>query len=90
MVEILKQPQYQPLSIPRQVISIFAGINGFLDMIKTSSVKKFEAEMFQFIEKNYPGVEKDIEEKKEITSELQEKLEKVLGEFKVQFKEDPI
>lgn len=90
MVEILKQPQYHPLSIPRQVIIIFAGINGHLDAIRISSVKKFETELFQFIEKNNPEIEKEIETKKEVTSEIQEKLGKVLEAFKAQFKEDPL
>jgi F-type H+-transporting ATPase subunit alpha len=90
MVEILKQPQYRPLSIPKQVVIIFAGINGYLDGIKMTSVKKFEAELFEFLAKNDPDVEKDIEAKKEITSDLQEKLEKILKEFKDQFKENPL
>ncbi|MCX5681180.1 MAG: F0F1 ATP synthase subunit alpha, partial [Candidatus Omnitrophica bacterium] len=90
MVEVLKQPQYHPLSIAKQVMIIFAGINGHLDGIRTSSVKKFETELFQFIGKNYPALEKEIEDKKEITSELHEKLEKLLAEFKAQFKEDSL
>jgi F-type H+-transporting ATPase subunit alpha len=90
MVEILKQPQYHPLSIAKQVMIIFAGINGYLDGVKVTSVKKFEAELFEFIEKHYPDIEKAIEDKKEITSELQEKLEKLLKEFKVQFVENPL
>jgi len=87
MVEVLKQPQYDPLSIAKQVIIIYAGINGYLDGLKITSVRKFELELFKFMEKSSPGLEKEIENQKEITDALKGKLEQLLGEFKPQFKE---
>src|ERR687884_653427 len=56
LVEILKQPQYEPLAVERQVAIIYAGTNGFLDNIAVSEVRNFETELYQFIETRYPQV----------------------------------
>src|ERR1043165_3389318 len=56
LVEILKQPQYEPLAVERQVAIIFAGTNGYLDKIAISEVRNFETELYQYIETRHPAV----------------------------------
>ncbi|MFA6378581.1 MAG: F0F1 ATP synthase subunit alpha [Candidatus Omnitrophota bacterium] len=87
MIEILKQFQYAPLSVAKQVMIIFAGTNGYLDGLKVTSVKRFETELFTFVEQKYAQFEEALETKKEITDELKAQLENILKEFKAQFKE---
>ncbi len=89
MVEVLKQLQYQPLPVSKQTMIIFAGSNGFLDDLKTSSVKRFERELYCYVEKNHGQLEKEIEERKELTQELTDRLYHVIAEFKTSFKENP-
>ncbi len=64
LVEILKQDQYQPLPVEKQVLIIFAGANRFLDDIEVSECRRFERELYPFIETNYPGIFKTLREKK--------------------------
>jgi len=85
MVEILKQPQYEPLSIAKQVMIIFAGINGFLDDLKVFQVKKFAIGLYGYIDKKYPEIEKEIEDKKELNKDLVKKLEEAIKSFKLEF-----
>ncbi len=89
MVEILKQPQYEPLPVARQIIIIFAGTRGFLDDIAVNAVKQFEKQLYAYIEKNYAAIEPEIAKKKELDPELIERLTKVITAFKAQFKEKP-
>jgi F-type H+-transporting ATPase subunit alpha len=86
LVEILKQPQYKPLSVEKQVIIIYAGTNGYLDSFPEASLKKYEDELFTFVDDKYPEVAREIREKKEIGSALQNKLDQVLKEFNALFK----
>jgi F-type H+-transporting ATPase subunit alpha len=86
LVEILKQPQYKPLSVQRQVLIIYAGTNGYLDGFPEASLKKYEDELFTFVDDKYPEVTREIKEKKEIGSMLQDKLDQVLKEFNAMFK----
>lgn len=86
MVEILKQPQFEPLSMAREVLMIYVGTNGYLDDLPITAVKKFEAEFYAYIEKVYPDLEHEVEMKKELTPALIQKLEKAIGEFKKTFK----
>lgn len=64
MVEILKQSQYEPLSIAKQVMIIFAGTRGHLDDIEIGYIRKFEHELYDHVEKDYPQVLLDIDKKK--------------------------
>lgn len=89
MVEVLKQLQYQPLPVSKQTMIIFAGSNGFLDDLKISSVKRFERELYCYVEKNHGQIQKEIEERKELTQELTDRLYHVIAEFKASFKENP-
>ena len=85
MVEILKQPPYSPLSVENQVVIIFAGSRGFLDDIPASSIGKFEAELYPYIEAKYPEIFEEIRSKKTIEKDLEDNLIKALNDFKATF-----
>ncbi|HDZ5081051.1 TPA: F0F1 ATP synthase subunit alpha [Campylobacter jejuni] len=82
MVELLKQPPYSPLSVEKQVVLIFAGTKGFLDDIAVSRIKEFEDGIYPFIEAKHPDIFEQIRSKKALDSDLEEKLAKVINEFK--------
>lgn len=85
MVEVLKQPPYNPLSVENQVVLIYAGSNGYLDDIPASAVAKFEAELYPYLEAKYPDVFEQIRSKKSVEKDTQDKLDKALSEFKATF-----
>ncbi|MBZ5695226.1 MAG: F0F1 ATP synthase subunit alpha [Acidobacteriia bacterium] len=86
LVEILKQDQYTPLSVEKQVLIIFAGANRFLDDLEISEVQRFEADLFPFVETNHPALLKTIREKKAIDDSLRADALKALEAFKERFK----
>jgi len=81
LVEILKQPQYEPLPVERQVAIIYAGTNGFLDTIAVSEVRNFETDLYRFIETRYPQVFSGIRDKKQLDDELKGALNTAVKEF---------
>jgi len=81
MTELLKQPQYQPMSAEREVMSLYAGTRGHLDSIPVEKVLEFEKEMLSFVERKYPEILSEIKEKKIISEELDGKMKKALEEF---------
>jgi F-type H+-transporting ATPase subunit alpha len=85
LVEVLKQPANQPLPVEKQVVIIYAGTRGYLDDIAVKSIRKFEDELYPFIEAKYPQIFENIRSKKQIDSETEELLKKALEEFKTQF-----
>ena len=85
LVEILKQPQYKPLPIEKQVLIIFAGTGGLLDDMPVEHLQRFEAELFQFVENAYPGVFQQIREKKVLDDNLKNEMKNVITEFKERF-----
>ncbi|MGG7047591.1 MULTISPECIES: F0F1 ATP synthase subunit alpha [unclassified Campylobacter] len=85
MVEVLKQPPYSPLPVENQVLIIFAGAKGYLDDITTSSVTKFEAELYPYVEAKYPEIFEQIRTKKALDKEAEELLHKALKDFKATF-----
>ena len=85
LVEILKQPNYSPLPVEKQVLIIFAGTNAFLDDLPVESVRKFEAELYRFAENAHPQILVDIREKKAIDDDLKARMVAVLKEFKDRF-----
>jgi F-type H+-transporting ATPase subunit alpha len=85
MVEVLKQGPYSPVPVEKQVVMIYAGVNGFLDDIDASKVVQFEAELYPFIEAEYAKVLEGIRTKKKIDDEIGELLKKALTEFKGNF-----
>ncbi len=86
LVELLKQGQYQPLSIEQQVVIIYAGTNGYVDELPVAALKKYEQELFSFISSKHADVFADILKKRELDNDLRAKLNSVLGEFKGVFK----
>ena len=85
LVEVLKQPANQPLPVEKQVVIIYAGTRGYLDDIPVKAIRKFEDELYPFIETKYPQIFESIRTKKQIDSETEEILKKALEEFKAQF-----
>jgi F-type H+-transporting ATPase subunit alpha len=85
LVEILKQPQYQPIPMERMITILFAGTRGFLDDLPIDVLKDFEPQLLSFVEGKYPDIFTDIKEKKEISPDLEERMKKAVGEFKTQF-----
>jgi F-type H+-transporting ATPase subunit alpha len=79
--EILKQPQYEPMSLENQVIVIFAGTQGYADKIPLERMRAWELALLRFMETSYPEIGKDIAEKKRITDETTEKLRAALDAF---------
>ncbi len=85
LVEILKQNQYEPLSVERQVVIIFAATKGHLDDLDESTLARFEADFFTFLETRHANVFAEIVEKKTISDELEGSLAAAIGEFKKSF-----
>jgi F-type H+-transporting ATPase subunit alpha len=81
LVEILKQPQYEPLAVERQVAIIFAGTNGYLDAFPVSDVRAFESGLFAFIDARHPEIFKGIAEKKQLDDELKAALNATVKQF---------
>lgn len=82
LMEILKQPQYQPVDIEKQVLIIWAAINGHTDDVAVENVRKFEAELVRFIENSHPGLLQAIREKKAITDEIKADLQTAVTDFR--------
>jgi len=86
LVELLKQGQYQPLSVEKQILIIYAGTNGFVDELPLAALKKYEQELNSFIESKHPDIFADILKKRELDSDLRAKMNKAMEEFKGIFK----
>jgi F-type H+/Na+-transporting ATPase subunit alpha len=80
--EILKQTQYSPMSLDKQVIILYAVTNGYVDDIAVDKLTAFEAGLQKFMESNHPEIGKSINTTKDITPETEEALKKSIGEFK--------
>ena len=85
LVEILKQPQYEPVPVERQVAIIFAGTNGYLDKIAVSELRTFETELYKFIETRHPQLFPAVAEKKQLDDQLKAALDAALKEFAADF-----
>jgi len=81
LVELLKQPQYQPMSLGQQVLVLFSGVRGFVDKYPLERLKNYESELLSFVEGKYPELMKEIDEKEEISDGLEDKLRDALTEF---------
>jgi F-type H+-transporting ATPase subunit alpha len=82
ITEILKQAQYVPMSVEKQVIILYAAINGYLDEVPVDKITAFEANFHRFMEANHPEIGRKIAEEKEISPETEEALKKAIPEFK--------
>jgi len=81
LVEILKQPQYEPVPVERQVAIIFAGTNGYLDNIAVSELRTFETELYKFVETRHPQLFPAVAEKKQLDDQLKGALDAAVKEF---------
>jgi len=82
LTEILKQPEYVPMPVEKQVLILYAAINGYIDDVPVDKVSAFETGFHRFMEANHPELGKTIAKEKEITPETEEKLKKAIDEFK--------
>jgi F-type H+-transporting ATPase subunit alpha len=85
LVEVLKQPQYQPLPVEKQVIIIFAATNGYLDAVAVEHVRDYETELFKFLDTRRAQLLSSLADKKELTDQLKGELGQALKEFGDQF-----
>ena len=81
LVELLKQPQYSPLPMEEQVISIYAGVNGYLDKVSIENISKFETDLMNLIKSSHKDILKSIRDEKSLTDSTEEKLKKAIEEF---------
>ncbi|HZX36719.1 MAG TPA: F0F1 ATP synthase subunit alpha [Thermodesulfobacteriota bacterium] len=85
LVEILKQGQYKPLSVEKQVLIIYAATNGYIDAYPIGALRKYEDELDAFLETRRPEVLKELAEKKALDDDMKKKLNAALDEFKELF-----
>jgi len=85
LVELLKQPQYEPLAVEQQIMIIFAGTTGLLDDIAVTDVQKFEREFYRFVETRHGAVCAAIREKQQLDEQLKTDLAAAIKEFAVDF-----
>ncbi|MDY0269514.1 F0F1 ATP synthase subunit alpha [Trichloromonas sp.] len=85
LVEILKQGQYQPLPVAKQVLAIYAANNGYVDEYPTTVIGRYEQELLTFLEANHGQLIADLTEKKAIDTDLEGRIKAALDEFKGQF-----
>ena len=85
MVELLKQGQYAPLTVDRQVAIIFAGTQGLLDDVPVEEVRNFEEFLYTFLSRQYATLMPEIANKKELTDEMRDALAKGINEAKTEF-----
>ncbi|PKN51570.1 MAG: F0F1 ATP synthase subunit alpha [Deltaproteobacteria bacterium HGW-Deltaproteobacteria-13] len=81
LVELLKQPQYKPMSLGQEIVVLFAGTRGFIDKYDVEKVRVYEEQLLSFVESKHPDILKEIEDKKIISPELEKKMKEVLTNF---------
>jgi len=86
MVEILKQDQFVPLPVERQILIVFAGVNGHLDDLPAEAIRAFEQGLIRFVETRYPEIYRELSAKREIGEDLRRKIEQAIREYKEEFK----
>lgn len=85
LVEMLKQSQYSPIEVGKQIVILYAAVNDFLSDIKVSDIKRFEKEFLEYIDTHYREIEKSIITGKTLTDEIKSMLEQAIVEFKKVF-----
>jgi F-type H+/Na+-transporting ATPase subunit alpha len=88
LTEALKQPQYQPLPVEKQVIVIFAGTSGYLDDLAQEDCRAFEQQLYEFLDTSATAVVSKLREKRELNDEIRAELRKTMDEFKAKFVAD--
>ncbi|HHT9119340.1 MAG TPA: F0F1 ATP synthase subunit alpha [Candidatus Hypogeohydataceae bacterium YC41] len=86
LVEILKQRQYQPMPVEKQVMIIFVGINGYLDDVPVERIKEFEESFLRFMEEKHPAIGQEIKQKKRLDEDVTRRLHRAVEEFKKEFR----
>ncbi|MGE3805002.1 MAG: F0F1 ATP synthase subunit alpha [Gemmataceae bacterium] len=86
MVELLKQPQFKPMHVADQVMSIYAGTKGFLDKVPIKQVPAWEEQFLRYMREQKPEVRNELIKEKKLTKEFEEKLKAAINEFQPQFK----
>jgi F-type H+-transporting ATPase subunit alpha len=85
LVELLKQPQHQPMPVEEQVVSIFLGTKGHLDSVPVEDVRRFETEFLDHMRAAHDGILKEIRETKQLPEETEDELTDVINQFKKGF-----
>jgi F-type H+-transporting ATPase subunit alpha len=85
MVELLKQGQYQPLPVEKQVAIIFAGTQGLLDDVPVDAVREFETFFYGWLERKHAAILTEIRDKREISDALREQLTTAVNDAKTEF-----
>jgi F-type H+-transporting ATPase subunit alpha len=81
LTELLKQPQFSPMTVEEQVVVIYAGVNGYLDPLPVSAVRRFEDELLRFMRAEHPGILAAIRDSNEISKETGDKLKAAVDKF---------
>jgi F-type H+-transporting ATPase subunit alpha len=81
LVEMLKQPQYAPMSLGEEVVVLYAGVRGYIDRYPVEKLKSYESQLLSYVTGKYPEILKEIDEKQELAPELDEKVGNMLTEF---------
>jgi F-type H+-transporting ATPase subunit alpha len=85
LTEVMKQDQFVPLAVEKQVLIIFAGTNGYLDPVAVSDCQRYESELLGFVDTNYGSLMKELREKRQIDDGIRGQIMKALDEFKERF-----
>jgi F-type H+-transporting ATPase subunit alpha len=85
LVELLKQEPYNPIPVEKQIVAIYAGTNGYLDDLPVEAVRKFEKELYAYLDRQKPDILKDIKEKKALDDDLKKRIDEALKDFKSKF-----
>ena len=85
LVELLKQPQFKPLPMEKQVVILFAGTKGYMDKYPKEAVDKYESGLYAFIDNRFPEIFTDLVEQQAITSDIEAKLKKALEAYAEEF-----
>ncbi|PKN38986.1 MAG: F0F1 ATP synthase subunit alpha [Deltaproteobacteria bacterium HGW-Deltaproteobacteria-2] len=81
LVELLKQPQFKPMSLSQEIVVLFAGTKGFIDKYEVDKVRVYEEQLLSFVESKHPDIMKEIEDKKIISPDLEKKMKEVMTSF---------
>jgi len=90
MVEVLKQEQFRPLTISKQIMIIYSGTAGFLDTLPVEAIKKFEAQFFEYMDKNHADIVSEIESQRELSKALMQRMDAAIASFKEVFMKENI
>ena len=85
LTEMLKQGQYEPLAVEKEVLIVFAAVQGYLDQLEVSQVRPFERELYSFFDAKHPDLLQEIKTRRELTDDLRKRLTAALDRFKQEF-----